>query len=273
MSQIGKCTSAKYQTDIHEICQPIFNNTEIKFFNYARYYKNGSAFTFSSSVGWHQYLISDPKLLNIALTAFTTTNNGIFLWSVRSKKAVRVARNEFKFDYPIAIVKNYKTFYEIVSFGTNPGNEKILEFYFNNLDYLEKFIMYFRDKASKLIAVADKEDNRFSIPEFPADSIVLTGRKILEEKTQRILLDTKINKFFFHDNGEFKCLSKREVECLIFVLRGKTAKKIGILLNISAKTVEEYISSAKNKLGCYSRSELFDKAFEIGLFSLVQTEL
>ena len=273
MVSVKKSMSAIYQADICEICKPLFQNTAIKFFNYARYYKSGTAFTFSSNVGWHEYLISDAGLLKTAENIFTSVDNGIFLWSIRSDIAVKIARNNFQIDYPIAFVKNYEKFYEIASFGAALGDDKILEFYFNNINFLEKFIFYFRDKASNLIAIADKDSNRFSIPEFPSDSVVLAGKKIMEEKTQSILLDTKINKFFFYDNNEFKYLTRREVECIVYLLRGKTAKKIGTILNISPKTVEEYIGLAKKKLNCYSRSQLFDKSFEIGLLTLVHTGL
>ena len=60
-------------------------------------------------------------------------------------------------------------------------------------------------------------------------------------------------------------LTKREVECLFYVLRGKTAVHIGRALDISTKTAESYIASAKVKLGCKNKSDLFDFAFRTGV--------
>lgn len=53
-----------------------------------------------------------------------------------------------------------------------------------------------------------------------------------------------------------------EKMCLAYVMRGRSAREIGKILNISNKTVESYIASAKKKWECKTRAELFDKAYE-----------
>jgi DNA-binding CsgD family transcriptional regulator len=53
--------------------------------------------------------------------------------------------------------------------------------------------------------------------------------------------------------------SKRECEVLSLLVRGKTAKEIGIYLQISKRTVETHIKIAKEKANCSSKSELIDK--------------
>lgn len=56
-------------------------------------------------------------------------------------------------------------------------------------------------------------------------------------------------------------LSIRESECLYYFLRGKTAKSIARILEISAKTVEYHINNIKEKMGCYSKEQLIEKCF------------
>ena len=51
-------------------------------------------------------------------------------------------------------------------------------------------------------------------------------------------------------------LSQRERECLIQVLKGKTAKETGKSLHLSFRTVEDHIASLKEKLGCTHKREL-----------------
>lgn len=55
-------------------------------------------------------------------------------------------------------------------------------------------------------------------------------------------------------------LSKRELECLYLMVRGKTAKGIADILELSPRTVEQYLNSLKNKFSASSKSELIDKA-------------
>lgn len=68
-----------------------------------------------------------------------------------------------------------------------------------------------------------------------------------------------INKFCANKALELG-FSKREVECLFYLLEGNTAKEIAMVLKLSYRTVEGYIDSMKNKAGCSTTSELILKA-------------
>lgn len=59
-------------------------------------------------------------------------------------------------------------------------------------------------------------------------------------------------------------LSSRELECLFYLLRGKTAKATAIILKISFRTVEQHISNLKLKFCCESKSQLIEAAMAKG---------
>ena len=40
---------------------------------------------------------------------------------------------------------------------------RIIDYYINNIDYLKKFALYFKNKAEKLIETAKKRENRLII--------------------------------------------------------------------------------------------------------------
>lgn len=69
-----------------------------------------------------------------------------------------------------------------------------------------------------------------------------------------------------------KKLSKRESECLIELIKGKTANEIADKLKLSKRTIEFYISTIKSKLNCQSRSELMSKVYEVGISALLANE-
>lgn len=54
-------------------------------------------------------------------------------------------------------------------------------------------------------------------------------------------------------------LSKRENDVLTHLAHGKTAKQIGMQLDISRRTVEHHIANIKYKTNCNSRSEIINK--------------
>lgn len=61
-------------------------------------------------------------------------------------------------------------------------------------------------------------------------------------------------------NGVY--LSKREMECLRFAVRGHTAKRTAQILGISYRTVEEYLDNIKYKLGAKSKACLIEMAID-----------
>lgn len=68
-------------------------------------------------------------------------------------------------------------------------------------------------------------------------------------------------------------LSPRESECLFFLLRNRSAKETARLLNIEPKTVQKYIEYIKIKFNARTRSEIFDKATEYGLFNIIPEKI
>lgn len=59
-----------------------------------------------------------------------------------------------------------------------------------------------------------------------------------------------------------RCLSKREAECLYFLLRGNTAKNIANILRLSPRTVEHYLENVKMKFNVRTKTELIEKTID-----------
>ncbi len=74
------------------------------------------------------------------------------------------------------------------------------------------------------------------------------------------------------DEDAFRDLSDREMDVLTPLTRGKTNAEIGHLLNLSEKTVGNYIGSMFKKLGLNNRIELAAYAYEHHLFERMGKE-
>lgn len=68
-------------------------------------------------------------------------------------------------------------------------------------------------------------------------------------------------------------LTKRQSECLFFLMRGKTSKEIAKILNVSFRTVEIYIDQVKHKLNCSKKSDLIEKAMAYGYMNIIPNSL
>jgi DNA-binding CsgD family transcriptional regulator len=58
-------------------------------------------------------------------------------------------------------------------------------------------------------------------------------------------------------------LTKRQLECLYYLVKGCSVKQIAAKISLSHRTVEHYLEAIKFKLKCSSRRELIEKALKI----------
>lgn len=71
--------------------------------------------------------------------------------------------------------------------------------------------------------------------------------------------------------GEYSVwLTSREIQCVLFLMQGKSAKETARLMNISHRTVEGYIDTIKVKLGCRTKLELLSLAYMSELVKQLQ---
>lgn len=103
----------------------------------------------------------------------------------------------------------------------------------------------------------------------------LNSKKIFGNAGVSFLLDneeliTKLNNFsasnqlnYSQPLKEDAHFTKREIDCLFYLVKGMTTKEIAKTLIISPRTVEHHLNNIKGKLNCSSRSSLISKAFTL----------
>jgi DNA-binding NarL/FixJ family response regulator len=98
------------------------------------------------------------------------------------------------------------------------------------------------------------------------------GEALLDPKTTARLLTRVRSADRKAEEDAFRELSDREMDVLAPLARGKTNAEIGRLLNLSEKTVGNYIGSMFEKLGLNNRIELAAYAYEHHLFERMGKE-
>lgn len=95
----------------------------------------------------------------------------------------------------------------------------------------------------------------------------LSFLSILNQKDKKILdylLSCQIKDY----DSQLK-LTQRETECLFLLIRGKSAKEIARFLEISPRTVEEYIEHIKVKMNVSTRHQIITKAIEMKMLEII----
>lgn len=182
----------------------------------------------------------------------------IELWFLKeSNEFWKDTRDNFNIGNGITIEKNGSHYKELFYFSAHKDNYDINNFYLNNLDLLNKFIFYFKDKASKTINRF--ESRKMNVPSYYRNLI----QPMQQDKTptldglkEAFNEELNIDKYYLGDEFQDRYLTKRELECIKWVAYGRAQVDIAKTLGISQKTVETHISNVKAKLNCFKSAQL-----------------
>jgi DNA-binding CsgD family transcriptional regulator len=97
---------------------------------------------------------------------------------------------------------------------------------------------------------------------------------ILNHSDQKIVDTTnKIASYILSAEHSPLPLTKQQECCMFLLIRGKSIKIIASILNISVRTVESHVEAMRYKLGCFSKSELIEKAIDSGYFYYIPKDM
>lgn len=99
-----------------------------------------------------------------------------------------------------------------------------------------------------------------------------SGQALLDPATTARLLSRVREAERKAEEDAFRELSDREMDVLVHLARGKTNAEIGSILNLSEKTVGNYVSNMFEKLALKNRIELAAYAYEHHLFERLGNE-
>lgn len=244
---IKKHISYTSAQEVAAVCKPLFDEFNINFFSYIRLYLDGSALVLVSNADWHHCVFKNKHVTTGPMLA----QSGFQLWENYSSEKVIDDLNHFNLNNGMMIYnKNNVNYVEFFELASSIKERFVIEFYLNNLTLLQQFLLYFKEKADKLIKLSEK--NKLLIPE---EMLFHT----MENPTYKEFMRTiKAKKIKFEINSQNVTFSKREYECLTCIAKGRTVKEAANILNLSPKTIETHLYNARNKTNCYTKSNLVD---------------
>lgn len=255
----------EYSFLIKEICNPLFKEVGLNYFNYQVLYDDGRRLHLNADPRWLEHYY-EKKYYNVSRSDLKPDSykNGFGLWDswninmdIGCRTIAKDARENFDFAHGIMLTKRLANHAVIFEFATQEKNYAINNFYMSNLDILENFIFLFNKKAEKLIKSASMHMFKIKRDFYPTPDDTYSYKIIVPK--QEVLPKNKNSTFLYQP------LTARELVCIDWMAKGKTANEIGLILEISNRTVEKHIVHIKEKLGCYTLYQLGKKISELGL--------
>ena len=256
---------------VKEIIAPLKNELGITDFSYSRRYEDNTRLLLTTVPSWHEYLYNrevqpltpvDICCNNLAAQKSTNAphNNEIFIWdhkhdlNCKNRASYNPEQNFHRF-HGMSLIINNICYVETLGFSTTEDNHKINYFYEHANDIFYRFKFYFLDKAKTLIKIAEK--NKFTIPHSPAKTVINELENDVKYIKNNFYSKTNINKLYLLNiNGEDTTITKRELECIKWLMLGKSVTETSLILAISTTTVNTYIKNIKEKLGLFKVSQL-----------------
>lgn len=246
--------------EVRNICKSLFENSEITDVFFSRIYPGNKVLGLTTNPSHAEWNIKN-KSYKVQIAAASPTCNyqlktGFYLIdNLNCNDPLRQEMQQgrklyFSYYHNLVFMRSTGEYVEGFDFGTNNKNSAINEWYLSNIDVLEKFMQYFKARVSNILNDSDKYC--FHSP----DLIEPSGNKVYRNIEQGLIRDQDVLKTKVE--VQYEKLTAREKECLYWLFCGKTAPEIALILNISKRTVEKFISNLKEKFNCYTLFQLGD---------------
>lgn len=232
--------------DVQEICRPLTDYFDVTTFSYLNIYPDLSRIHLDYHYEWNEYFYQhiDKFVSDDNLTESTAWEPGFSTLHSLDDPCIPYA-HLFNIGDGVVIANDLGDCTELCFIGSDPKNEKeTVTNLLNNMDLLQKFILYFRGKASNLIQAA--KENPIILPNLPSCK---SKRKF------NFCADNRL-KFINSLNDNFTHITLREYECLCLFAKGMSSKDIARKLGVCPKTVDRHFENLKLKHGMKNRVEL-----------------
>lgn len=257
--------------DINEICRPL-RILGITSFDYVRTFDDGSKINLCNNAEWLKKYYSnrfytlgnfekDPKKYSLGHTLWHTMDD---------QQVFSYGREYYDIDHGITLKKPAEDgkSCEFYFFGGPRKNVFLEEFFINNIELLEHFIFYFRDRAAGIIKNALK--NRIYIPKVRvvmdglSESPIDNANVNVSDLFSKFIKETRIRNFTIDYRGVDIHLTEKEYMVSLLLVSGYCPATIAEKIMRSIKTINRHIENIKEKFNCTKKDELINILLKSG---------
>lgn len=270
----------EHHGNIFNICKPLFENFEIRTFEYAHFFNNNACIYLSTHTEWHEYFIKNYARSTFILEHMRKVfNKGIqyHRWDTNhdlplEKETAEFITNRRKFNlwHDFTIYEHYQDSLVSFTFSTTENNYHINNFYINNIKLLTQFIMYFYQKAASIIKPPPTLKSLNCQKYLFYDCMPLeTNNNNSQEEFTHDALPTTEYRWVLSEREIY--LTPKELACMCYLTKGQSKEETAFQMGkISSRTVDTHEYNIKNKAGIRNRNKLRKEFAQSILYKLCQ---
>ena len=229
---------------IQEIIAPLLLRG-LNGFSYGRLDSDGGKILLRNMPCFFEKMVKEKLYRRVFNGKYDEYQSGYFLGDLLKidQRCIEISR-AYDFGHLLILIRKHPTYTEQFCFSAPLHFEKINQIYINNFDFFSKFTDMFLEKAALLIKAYE-----------PYRIFFHDGNDMSGLLNQPLDLSASSPQHYTTHPPLSTILSAREIECAKHTLAGKSMKEMACNMNISSRTVETYIESAKRKLGCHKKTD------------------
>ncbi|WP_019215334.1 helix-turn-helix transcriptional regulator [Legionella tunisiensis] len=232
---------------IDKIAQPLFESFDLTFFSY-KLSQDDKFIFLTNNYPWLKNCID--KDYATYLSSFQPEHE-IILWDAIPKDNPVMAvyddaKENFNITHGVTIIKSAGIKEEHFNFATTKDNYEMNNFYLQHQEILERFILYFRDKAKKIIDTA--LTHAISLKELGLIKNALMQQEFYRE-IDYFIENTQIKTIQIEVDGKDIDLNYTLAHTGYYLLQGLSSKEIAKACYVSVKAVEARLAKLRKITG------------------------
>lgn len=279
MKNINKHPVFYAAQELAAICNPL-KSLDITYFAQAHLDKDNNFSVLSNGPAFLEHYLRNGYY-NADLHTVGTKLGNYIIWDAieRSGKSDKMHKEaaEFGIQHTFTIIQKNEEGCDYFHFANNLPSKSINQIYLANLDLLKMFILHFKEHVGQSKILTSAYDYKFNIDVNAEGYMIKNSNHFkMDECTKKnflreLSLNNKTRNEFLQNSQLTTCrsalenagITPREQDILHHLIKGKTARGIAEILNISARTVEHHLMNIKSKMQVANKSELLQKILEV----------
>jgi|GEM_PF-1610617 len=251
---------ARLSAELQDVADPLAP-LGVSAFTYFKRFSDGAEVQLSNTPDWMEYFYRN-KLYDLSECWYSEESSVVYqVWPPsNSYEIFKSAWDHFKQGVGLLVEKRFPGYSEFYFFKAANMEMSTVSRFINHFDVFERFILYFREQYSEVIAKADCYKQR--LVQGPQEKTFVVPK---DEHLKECILSGLKTSYRYNLGGINVDLSPRELDCALAVLNRYTAREISDQLGLSERTVEIHIRNIKEKLHCDSKKSLIHRLGESDL--------
>lgn len=240
---------------INKIVSPLKKHLSIDSFFYIELFsgKDRSFFLSNQSVVIEKFLEIGgfSQAFYSALNQAKSNNYQSFVWPLKPKDAVGKMLQDYSLVNGITIIIKTESSIKTYAFISKAIDFQLANLHINEPELLFRYINYFNYHAKEMLSEREKY-----LASFKTQSTQKTINEFasIQRGIQNFRKDTQLKRYYLESSDIY--FTPKEMQCLKYLIEGRSCKEIAKTLHRSTRTIEKHIISMKKKIGVSSKSAL-----------------